>query len=88
MEDIFYASVLGIFLNPRDCRIEFKDSMPGFDENGNLINQISPSHTVIMSLVTAKELATILNEQISSYEKQFGPIVSMAAPVNKDDNKE
>jgi hypothetical protein len=63
-------------MSQKDCRIEFKDAMPTLNESQKLVLQSTPAHTVVLSAIAAKELLTMLSEQIESYEKQYGPIAN------------
>lgn len=77
MDSTFYASVFGVFSSPRDCKIVFQDVIPEIQENGEVINRPSEKTTIVMSMVTAKELVNYLSSHITEYEKQFGEIVDL-----------
>ncbi len=74
MNESFYASTISVFMSQKDCKIEFKDVMPTLNESQQLVLQPTPAHTVVLSAIAAKELLTMLRDQIESYEKQYGPI--------------
>lgn len=89
MNSMFYASVFGVYSSPRDIKIEFSDTIPSVDEKGEVIVRTSEEkNTVIMSVATAKELATILSEHVAEYEKQYGEIPDLVKILRENNNKE
>ncbi len=70
-----YASVVGVFANSRNFKIQFREFDPVIDDEGKIVGQaLAIDQLVTLAPETAKELSIILNGQIDSYEKQFGVI--------------
>lgn len=76
-----YASIIGVYANARDFKLQFRDTMPTVDEAGNVTGQtVSFDEMIAMTPTTAKELALILAGQVEAYEKQYGEIKTFLNP--------
>ena len=85
-----YATIIGVYSNVRDFKIQFRDTVPVTDEAGTITGQeISFDEIIAMSPTTAKELAIILAGQVEAFEKQYGEIKTfLMPPENTSDSNE
>lgn len=85
-----YASIIGVYANVRDFKLQFRDTMPAVDEAGRVTGQIiSFDEIIAMTPTTAKELSQILASQIEAYEKQYGEIKTfLTQPEGLSENNE
>ncbi len=84
-----YSNRVAINISSFDVMINFMKVTPDVDGNGKIIGELNDDHVqIIMSLQHAKALSDILNQQLSKYEKDFGPINTSKKAATKQDSKE
>jgi len=70
-----YVSAFQIFNNIYDMKIDFSTVEPVTNDNGEVTGNLRAMKSrIAMSPALAKELACVLGQVVSDYEKQFGVI--------------
>lgn len=82
-----YVDGFSIIAGLVDTKIDLLSINPVIDEKGSIVGeQRTIEQRVVLSLPLAKELAEKLNEMVSIYEAQFGPLMDLKAAREKMEN--
>ncbi len=84
--DSFFSDEIAVIHNALKFYLDFKNTTPRVDIRFNDHQPMVLKHNVvIMDPYTAKELCTILSENIQNFEAKFGPIDKPEAQKKAED---
>ena len=72
---VFYSDEISVIHNPMKVFLDFKCTTPRVDVRNNQFQPLVLEHNlIILDPFLAKQLLSILRDNLDNYEKQFGPI--------------